>query len=282
MSRRRFLTNERIGDYHVERELESEETGVVYHASHVVLPRRVAIKVIHASQAGLKSMAIQMLREACILEALSHPGVPRIYECGVLPDKRPWVALELVEGDTLDQVMTFGPLAVADLAPLLRDLATVIEHAHSRGVVHHRISEQHVVRTPERTFPLVIRNWGSVSTHDSRHSAEPSSDVHALGALAFRALTGSLLMPSASAQEQCPSAPRELTSLIDDMLEPDPQSRPSIAEVRARAAWLADTLQVVTPPKPRWTPPRGMRADRMPTVVDEPIESEFKIRIRRA
>src|SRR5689334_6823719 len=97
----RFVAGARIGDYVVDSDLRSEETGVVYLATHVVLPRKVALKVMHMHSAWLRSMAIQMLREACLLEALHHPGIPRVYECGVLADRRPWTAFEHAEGTPL-------------------------------------------------------------------------------------------------------------------------------------------------------------------------------------
>src|SRR5688572_16789709 len=97
-TRDRFPSGTRVGDYRIERELGSEETGVVYLGTHVVLPRQVALKIMHANHAWLRAMAVQVIREACLLEAMSHPAVPRVYECGVLPDRRPWTAFERIDG----------------------------------------------------------------------------------------------------------------------------------------------------------------------------------------
>ena len=87
----RFTPGARIGDYVVEREVAYEAAAIVYFATHVVLPRQAHVKVSHP---GLRPAAVQLLREACILEALSHPGAPRVYECGVLADRRPWSSIE--------------------------------------------------------------------------------------------------------------------------------------------------------------------------------------------
>jgi serine/threonine protein kinase len=232
---------QRIGDYTIERELAAEPTGAVYEGVHLVLPRRAAVKV--------GDRKVQLLREACILEALSHPGVPRIYECGVLADKRPWVATELIGGTPLSDG---APIAIADLAVVVRAVGDILAHAHARGVVHHRLGEAVVLLTPQRLSPVVVRGWGDVVARDSSMAAEPSSDVRALGAIAYRALTGSA--PGASAQELCPDAPSELTTLIDEMLSAAP---PSAVEVCERIDWLGETLAHPTRARGRAKHPRA-------------------------
>jgi len=268
-TRDRLRPGTRVGDYKVVAQVRGEETGVVYASVHLVLPRRAAVKVCH----GGRELAVKLLREACILEALSHPGVPRVFECGVLADRRPWVALELVHGAPLSDAMKDGPIAIADLVVAVRGVAEILAHAHGRGVVHQRIHETALLRAPDRAFPLCLTGWGEVS---AGRDVDPSCDVHALGALAFRALTGSLLEPTASAQVQCPSAPAELTSLIDAMLAPDAPARPSAAEIHARAAWIAETLELVPPATPRWTPPHG--APELPR--PPPSRTDFQVRIK--
>ena len=86
-SSERFTPGARVGDYHIERELGEDATGIIYLATHVVLPRQAHLKV---SRGGARAAAIHLLREACILEALArpgHPGIPHVHECGVLGDR---------------------------------------------------------------------------------------------------------------------------------------------------------------------------------------------------
>ena len=274
-TRDRFQPGLRIGDYRVERELRADDTGVIYEAVHLVLPRRAAVKVGHPELS--RALAVQLMREACVLEALAHPGVSRVYFWGVLADKRPWVARELIEGVTLAESMQGGSIAIADLVVMLRAVAEILEHAHGRGVFHHKLGEAAIVHTPERGFPYCVRGWADVVVHDSERGADASSDVNALGALAFRALTGAPVTPDASAQAACAAAPIELTTLIDLMLAVDPRNRPTASEVRARAAWLAETLEIV-PVRPRWTPPHGI--DERAAAEPEPASfPDFVIRI---
>lgn len=279
----RFAPGARVGDYEIQLELGIEETGVVYLGKHVVLPRHAAIKVMHGGAEWVRAMAVQMLREACLVEALSHPGVPRVYECGVLADKRPWTAFEYIDGETISARMADGPLAVADVVVLVRDSADILDHLHRRGVVHRRLTAEAILRTEQRRFPIAIRHWGDACTtdHHKTHGpgmVDPRDDVHQLGVVAFRALTGA--MPDdRSALERFPGAPRDVASLIDLMLSKDPNRRPTSAELRDRAKWLADTLELVPiSDKPRWTPPHGLDPDSVPSTVQE-VGSGFTIRI---
>lgn len=279
--RDRFAEGARIGDYTVVCELGTEETGVVYEASHVVLPRRARLKVMHGGT-WVRQTAMQMIREACMLEALQHPGVPRVYECGVLPDRRPWTATEWIEGVTLATQMENGPLPLADVVVMLRDVAELLVHAHSRGIVHRKLTAEAIVRTPNRPTGVVVQQWDQSSSVDSevRIAIDTRDDVHALGVIAFIALAGSLPSNTRSTAECCPGVPLELASLVDHMLTPDPTMRPSSEDVRNRARWLAATIEPLVVERPRWTPPRGVQVtstDSIPVIEDE----GFSIRISR-
>lgn len=269
----RFAPSARVGDYRIERELRSEDTGLVYAATHIVLPRRAAVKVMHPAQAYMRALAVQILREACVLEALSHPGVPRVYECGVLDDKRPWVALELITGDTIAELVVRQPLAVTELVSMLQTSADVLEHAHARGVVHNRLTDASIVRTTSRSVPFAVRGWGDVVAHDSNLAADPSGDVHDLGLVAFRALTGAMMREGDTVSAVSPSAPAALARLVDDMVAREPTARPTAGEVRERVAAIAADVAVAAPP-------RAITSDIPKHIEDEP--SSFTIRIHRS
>ncbi len=293
-----FSADDRIATYRVERELGSTTTGVLYQAVHLVLPRRAVIKVGHAARA--QTFAVQLLREACLLEALNHPGIPHLYESGLLEDRRPWFAFEMIEGMTLSERMINGPLPSADVATILADLAGVLEHAHKRGVVHRALRPDHVVIVARKRqhSSIAIPDWSEARAHDATAAemamlparaarpylapelsrgeiADDRADVFSLGVVAYHALTGALprgteTNPFIPTADRCPDAPRELASLIDQMLSPDRFDRPTCAEIRADLEWLAEamaiTLALEDEPspsasgtlrirKPRWTPP---------------------------
>src|SRR5215467_9551612 len=140
-----FRQDDRIGNYRVERELGPTGSGLLLLARHLVLPRRAIVKVVHSAFATLQPFVVQTLREACILEAIAHPGVPVVYESGVLPERsdpetgplgsvargrRPWFAFERICGPTLEELLAPGALAIIEVAGLIRDIAEILEHAH--------------------------------------------------------------------------------------------------------------------------------------------------------
>src|SRR4051812_35223626 len=92
----------RVGDYQVLGRLVGRGPAQSYEAIHVMLPRRVAIKVMPADDA--RSGGAGLLREACIVESINHPGVPRLFECGVMADRRAWIAFELLSGESLARI----------------------------------------------------------------------------------------------------------------------------------------------------------------------------------
>src|SRR5436190_5950085 len=139
-----LVPGNRIGDYVIDGEADDG-----YQATHVLLPRRVRLDIMHPTFVGLRPVAVRMMREACILEALRHPGVPRIYEVGVLADQRtqrPWIASELVHGESLATTFLIGYVTVVEVLAVVRDVADILAHAHARNVVHRGVRPEAIIR----------------------------------------------------------------------------------------------------------------------------------------
>jgi serine/threonine protein kinase len=282
----RFAAGDRVGDYQIDHEVVEHAAGIVYLATHVMLPRQAHVKVTRDCS---RSAALQVLREACILEAIAHPGhpghpgIPRVYECGVLADRRPWSALERMAGIPFDQLVGEGALPAAEIAIAVRETADMLRHAHERGVVHGALTASAIIRTLHRRSAYAIGDWSHARTLDADAAAavDPRDDVHALGAIAFRALTGASAELGGSAAALCPAAPAELSELITQMLA-EPVVRPTAREVFDRAAWLCDALQIAPSlERLRSKSPQGfVREDAAHTSSDDDHRG-FAVRISR-
>ena len=262
-----------IGSYRLVKEIGRGGMGTVYEAEHVVLPRRAAIKVMHADLRRQPGMATRVVQEAGILEDIRHPGIVGVYDCALLPDHRPWIAMELVEGETLAaRLLTHGPLAANDVAKLLAEVADVLASVHAKGVVHRDLKPDNLILTPnDREFPLRVIDWGvarlgpigkltldgltpgtpiymSPEQATGRNIAAPC-DIYSLGVIAYEALTGHppfdgrtlaevvsmhLMSEVAPLRDRC-GAPKELCELVHRMLAKDPSVRPSAIEIRQLA-----------------------------------------------
>ncbi len=242
-----FGVGARVGDYQIERELRREITGAIYAVKHQLLPRRAALKVMHHHPGGLRGMAVQVLREACVLESLDRaPYIPRVYETGMLADRRPWYAFEDIVGPTLAQRAVDGPLPAAELVEMMRDVAATLVRVHEFGAIHGRIIEDAIVQGPSGHHHLI--EWSEVATLDSDFPADPAIDVFALGKIALRAMENAPHLGGTRS-----AMPADLLLLIDAMLD-IPDDRPPIDEVHARLL----ALEIPVDPRTRrWTPYAG-------------------------
>jgi serine/threonine protein kinase len=121
---------------------------VVYLARDTKLERPVAIKVL-GQKLQLNSFAWgRLLREARNASALNHPGICTIYDVGEENDQ-PYIAMEYLEGSTLNMMLMPAGLTPALVAYLTRHIAGALAHAHEHGIVHRDIKSSNIMITCE-------------------------------------------------------------------------------------------------------------------------------------
>src|SRR5262245_60246232 len=135
----------RLGSYEVLTAIGAGGMGEVYRARDTRLKRDVAIKVLPDSFATDPDRLARFQREAELLASLNHPNIASIYgieegPAEEVPAKAGHytraIVLELVDGDTLADLIARGPLMLSALLPIARQVAEALEAAHEKGVIH--------------------------------------------------------------------------------------------------------------------------------------------------
>ncbi|HEX5109559.1 MAG TPA: protein kinase [Vicinamibacterales bacterium] len=138
--------------------------GEVYRGRDTKLGREVAIKALPDTFANNPERLGRFEREAQVLAALNHPNIAVIHELKEV-DGAKYLILELVEGETLAEVIARGPVPVAEAIAFARQIAEALEAAHDRGVVHRDLKPSNVKITPEGRVKVL--DFGLAKIHES-------------------------------------------------------------------------------------------------------------------
>jgi serine/threonine protein kinase len=114
----------------------------------------VALKVLHEELAGSEPDRERFLREAEMLAAIDHPNVVRVVEVGAMPDGRPFLAMERIEGETLAARLERGPLSREEAMRRFGELVAAVGALHRAGLVHRDIKPENILCAEDRTVLL--------------------------------------------------------------------------------------------------------------------------------
>ncbi|MBK7861295.1 MAG: protein kinase [Archangiaceae bacterium] len=140
------MLGRRFGEFVIKGHVGAGGAGQVYLAEQVTLARDVVVKVLNQSQTGDPAAAERFMREARLASTLDHPFAAHVYGFGLEPDGTLWIAMELVRGTPLEQlVREHGPIPLARLVPFFERLCEVVHAAHEQGIVHRDIKPANVM-----------------------------------------------------------------------------------------------------------------------------------------
>jgi serine/threonine-protein kinase len=282
---------QRIGNYELLEQVGQGGMARVYRARHRLLKRPTAVKIIELAVATDEMLA-RFDREVRLASQLMHPNTVEVFDYGRTPDGQPFYAMEFLDGLTLQQIVEqHGPLPAPRVAHVLRGIAGSLSEAHELGLVHRDIKPANVMlcrrggefdvvkvldfglvkdtRTqPTRDLTRALKVLGTPAYMaperiERAESADPRSDLYALGAVGFYMLTG---RPPFAADNDLGIAyqvvhttppdvsvlpnvqvPVELARLVNACLAKDPAQRPRTAVEMIEAL---DRLLLAT----SWTP----------------------------
>lgn len=159
----------RVGVFRIERELARGGMGVVYLAERDdgQFRQQVALKWL-AARAGAVSEAL-FRRERQTLAELRHPQIARLLDGGQRDDGRPWLAMELIEGDTLDRHCVQRDLPLRARLALFLEVCDAVAYAHGRGVLHRDIKPSNVMVDADGHAKLL--DFGIAALAGDEHAA---------------------------------------------------------------------------------------------------------------
>ncbi|MER7169674.1 serine/threonine-protein kinase, partial [Micromonospora sp. NPDC000207] len=261
----RYILRERIG---------LGGMSEVWRAEDEVLGRPVAVKALVARFAADPHLRATIQREARAAARLTHPYVTHVYDYGeaTLTDGVvvPYLVMELVAGENLAHRLTSGPLPWPEAARTVGEVAAALAAAHRIGVVHRDVKPGNVMLTETGAKVLDFGIAALAGPHPATGRAgdtlligtpaytaperlapgpaDPASDVYALGALLYRAVTGRTPLrvrtfaEAVEAYERgdpvpppdVPGLPTDLVALTLACLATDPTRRPTAARVAER------------------------------------------------
>ena len=133
-----------VGHYHITARLGAGGMGEVFLADDTRLERKAAIKFLPAEMAANPDRRKRFLNEARAASALNHPHVCIVYDVGETDDGLPFIAMEFVEGQSLDAVASQKPLASSRVVEIMVQVADALDAAHASRIVHRDIKPSNI------------------------------------------------------------------------------------------------------------------------------------------
>lgn len=216
--------------YKLERLIGRGGMGDVFAASHLRIPKRFAIKFLHPEVADPEIIA-RFRREAEIAGQLGHPNIVGVTDFNQLPNGTPYLVLDFLEGETLDDALAHGPLSLERTLAIARQVGSGLAAAHRAGIVHRDLKPANIFLVPTEIGGHItelakildfgiskIRGSQTVKTQDSALLGTPQymspeqatgqhasidgrTDIFAFGAILYEMLTGRAAFAGASIPE---------------------------------------------------------------------------------
>ncbi|MEZ4221649.1 MAG: protein kinase [Polyangiaceae bacterium] len=265
--------------------------ATVYRATHRLVDRACAVKVMNQNFAGNEVIRERFRREAKAAQKLAHPNIIEIFDQGETADGCMYLVMELLEGQTLADLLDQGAVPLERALPILIQVARALARAHDLEVIHRDLKPENIYLANDETIGerAVLLDFGIArSMADPRLTgsgevfgtpqymaperittidAGPSADLYAVGVMLYEMVTGQLPFdapdvasffvkhlkePPPSMRSVDPSVPEALDKLALELMAKTPEGRPVDAHrVVADLTAIAGALGVRIPQEPQ-------------------------------
>ena len=248
-----------VGHYEIRGRIGAGGMGTVYRAHDPRLDREVALKFLPPHLTAHSDSQERLLVEARAAAALEHPNVCTIHEIGESEDGRPFIAMSVYDGETLQERLSRGPLPPDEAVAIATQIARGLKAAHARGIVHRDVKPGNVMLTEDGTVKLLDFGLAKLANTTLTHPGatpgtlaymspeqargdplDPRADLWSLGVVLYEMLTG--VRPFRGGNERAliqailheepepvskwrPETPEPLERIVEHLLRKEPGDR---------------------------------------------------------
>ncbi len=257
----------------------------VYVARQMNVDRKVALKVLSPMFSMNPGVVMRFFREAKVIANLAHPNTVHLFDLGETPDKRLFIAMELLDGEELSERIRRGRIPAQEAIPIVRQVAGSLSEAHSKGIIHRDLKPDNIFLTKLNVVKVLDFGIAKLKESDDSDEAhltkvgtapgtpeymspeqargkelDARSDLYSLGVVLYEMLCGhppfeeSTFLATILLHVQSPPPPLPddiplplRNYVINRLLAKDPNCRPDSAD--AFIAELDELMQKLNPSK---------------------------------